>query len=169
MNFGAKLCGEVQLQRRHFGVTLHPINRTHMASLLVSRLLCLFIYIDFGVWHVILSIGDNELSYAHWSDRLARCQIIAILVREQWIGSAWTQASDQLANFACPILAYVAYETKKRDTCHPHLGNSPIVSKETVALFHLKQWNCYKQWNSWQLWNSGTCFLTNKTGRLLHM
>ncbi len=35
--------GKLQ-QRRHFGVKLHPINRKHMASLFVSRLLCLFIY-----------------------------------------------------------------------------------------------------------------------------
>ncbi len=44
MNIGAKLCEAVLLQRRHFGVTLHPINRKHMVSLLVSRLLCLFFY-----------------------------------------------------------------------------------------------------------------------------
>ncbi len=44
MNFGARLCGEVLLQRSHIGVILHPIDRKHMASLFVSRLLCLFIY-----------------------------------------------------------------------------------------------------------------------------
>ena len=46
MNFDAKLCGEVLLQCRHFGVILHPINRKHKASLLVSRLLCLFMYTE---------------------------------------------------------------------------------------------------------------------------
>ena len=34
----------MQTVHAHYGVTLHPINRKHMASLFVSRLLCLFIY-----------------------------------------------------------------------------------------------------------------------------
>ncbi len=51
MSFGAKLCGEVLLQCRHFGVALYPINRKHIASLMVSRLLCLLIY---TVWNYFL-------------------------------------------------------------------------------------------------------------------
>ena len=43
---------------------------------------------------------------------------------------------------------------KKRNTCRSLLGNSPIVSFETISLFHLKQSDCFNEWNSRQLWNS---------------
>ena len=49
------------LQCRHFGVTLHPINKKHMASLLVSRLLCLFFYTAF------LKLGSWATSHWNWT------------------------------------------------------------------------------------------------------